>query len=58
MISTAQHAVVRNADVKYILLTGGISMYHDMTSKPPTFKSAPASIFYSSLSVTCDLLNR
>lgn len=27
MISTAQHVVVRNADVKYILLTGGIFMY-------------------------------
>ena len=27
MISTAQQVVVRNADVKYILLTGGISMY-------------------------------
>lgn len=43
MISTAQHVVVRNADVKYILLTGGIFMYHEKRSNP--CMSAPMSIF-------------
>jgi len=35
MMSKAQPAVVRKAPVKYRREMTGISMYHDMKSKPP-----------------------